>query len=373
MLLTADLSILSFIILTIILINAYNRSEKALLQNKMFMALIVINMFMLVLDWMAWTFNGLPGELHFYLNFGFNFLLYICAPAAPIMWAIYVHYQVFRDERRLKAASFVFIVIFVVNAALIILNSFTGWVFSIDHANIYHRGDYFYLHVVYCYAIITYSLCILLINRKKLEKRYLIALLLFFIPPSIGILVQALFYGMSYNWIGMMLSILIIYINIQNRGLNTDHLTGIYNKRQFESHAKEKMRNSHSFSAISLDLDAFKQINDTYGHDVGDEALKDAAAIIKKSIRRNDFVARVGGDEFVVLLDLFNAVLLEETVNRIRANADIFNKTHNKSFSISFSMGYDTYDPSSKMGIDAFFSHVDKLMYEEKRKKQQNV
>ena len=181
-----------------------------------------------------------------------------------------------------------------------------------------------------------------------------------------------MFYGMSYNWIGMMLSILIFYLNVQNRGLNTDYLTGIYNRRQFESYAKERIRNSSegkSFSAISLDLDAFKRINDTFGHDVGDEALKDAVDIIKKSIRRNDFVARVGGDEFVVLLDFSNEDLLHDTANRIRSNAQIFNKENKKPYNISFSVGCATYDPHSKMGMDAFFSHIDKLMYEEKRKK----
>ena len=95
------------------------------------------------------------------------------------MWALYVHYQIYRDERRLKAARAIFIAVFAVHAAFIIINGFTGWVFSIDQFNIYHRGDYFYIHVVYCYAIIIYSLCIMLVNRKKFEKRYLAALLLF--------------------------------------------------------------------------------------------------------------------------------------------------------------------------------------------------
>ena len=173
----------------------------------------------------------------------------------------------------------------------------------------------------------------------------------------------------------MLFRYLIIYLNVQNRGLSTDYLTGIYNRRQFESYAKERIKNSSegkSFSAISIDLDAFKRINDTFGHGVGDEALKDAVDIIKKSIRRNDFVARVGGDEFIVLLDFSNEELLENTVYRIINNAEIFNNENKKPYSISFSIGCATYNPHSKMGMDAFFSHIDKLMYEEKRRKKQS-
>jgi diguanylate cyclase (GGDEF)-like protein len=178
------------------------------------------------------------------------------------------------------------------------------------------------------------------------------------------------FYGVSYNWTGMMLSLLIIYFNIQNRSLNTDYLTGVYNRRQLDEYINAKIRNSmegKSFSAILIDIDEFKSINDRFGHETGDEALKDAVSILRKSLRLNDLIARFGGDEFVVILDISSREMLEQAVKRIADNVEDFNNDSQKPYKISFSMGYDVYDVNSKLKPDDFFNHIDMLMYNNKK------
>ncbi|WP_027474652.1 putative bifunctional diguanylate cyclase/phosphodiesterase [Curvibacter gracilis] len=85
-----------------------------------------------------------------------------------------------------------------------------------------------------------------------------------------------------------------------------DPLTGLYNRRQFgnvlEYEFGRSERHGHEFSLLMLDLDDFKDINDSYGHQVGDEALRGMAEILRKQIRKGDVAARIGGDEFTVLL-----------------------------------------------------------------------
>ncbi len=87
---------------------------------------------------------------------------------------------------------------------------------------------------------------------------------------------------------------------------NTDSLTGLANRREFEVVARREFRRARrferEFSFMMLDLDHFKQINDTHGHDVGDEVLKHVVNICQEAIRGQDFVARFGGEEFVFLL-----------------------------------------------------------------------
>jgi len=87
---------------------------------------------------------------------------------------------------------------------------------------------------------------------------------------------------------------------------NQDFLTGLWNRRYLDRRAQElfslSKRHDHDLSVIYLDADHFKKINDTYGHSAGDEVLKSFAEILNAQLRKTDFVARVGGEEFVMVL-----------------------------------------------------------------------
>lgn len=367
---TLDSSIISLIILSFIYMNAYNRSEKIFINYKLFIELVRTNMVLIIIDIFSWVFNGVPGTLNMIFNRGFNIMLYMVEPVAAMLWVLYTSYQIFKDDNRIEKGKHLFMFFLVINGGASVLSLFTGWFFSIDAGNLYHRGNYYWIHVVFCYSLLAYSFITILVNRGKLEKKYFISLLLFFLPMSVGTTFQVLFYGVSYTWTGMMLSLLIIYFNIQNRGLNTDYLTGLYNRRQLDGYIKAKIRSSterKSFSAILIDLNEFKKINDNFGHDIGDEALKNAVEIIRKSLRQNDFVARFGGDEFVVIMDIHCYQMLKQTVKRIKDNAEKFNKDNEKPYKIGFSVGYDIYDYKAKMNVDDFFNHIDRLMYNDKK------
>jgi diguanylate cyclase (GGDEF)-like protein len=168
----------------------------------------------------------------------------------------------------------------------------------------------------------------------------------------------------------MMISMLIIYLNFQTRDLRTDHLTGANNRLHLEHYIKARIRNSterKTFGAIMIDIDDFKSINDRFGHAVGDEALKNAVHILRTSLRRDDFIARFGGDEFIVIIDIQTKEELKDAVERIIANINRFNQKGSCPYNIRFSMGYDIYDPSLKMKPDDFVNHIDQLMYANKK------
>ena len=371
---TLDSSILSFIILLCIYINAYNRSEKLYLHYRLFMLLVLTNMAMIVIDILGWAFNGLPGPYNFLLNQYSNLALYIFEPVAPMLWILYTNYQVYKNPAKVKTAAHTLFFLWLMNAAFSTLSLSYGWFFPVDSQNIYHRGPYFLLHTAFCYCLVIYAFIFVLANRNVLEKRYFYSLLLFFVPVSIGTSIQVIHYGVSYNWSGMMLSLLIVYFNIQSRSLNTDYLTGAYNRRQLDEYIKAKIRSSSkevSFSAILIDLNDFKNINDRFGHDTGDAALKAAARIISGSLRQDDFFARYGGDEFMVIIDNHSRDLLEQTAQQIKLNVAQYNQENTNPYSIDFAMGYATYEYASKMTADDFFQQIDQLMYEAKRKQQQ--
>jgi len=152
-----------------------------------------------------------------------------------------------------------------------------------------------------------------------------------------------------------------------------DGLTGLYNRRGFKSlaihHAEIAKRKSRKMLLIYIDLDGMKQINDTFGHEKGDEALVEAATILKRSFRTTDIVARIGGDEFAVL-----AVESEEDnkatmLKRLRKNIEIRNAIKESCFNISMSIGAVSWSESEFPKIDELMREADKEMYSEKVKK----
>ncbi len=127
-----------------------------------------------------------------------------------------------------------------------------------------------------------------------------------------------------------------------------DGLTGLKNHRAFQECLQDEFQRAkrcqHAFSVVLLDVDSFKQYNDTYGHPAGDQVLKNVGAILEGSVRGSDFVARYGGEEFVVLLPYATAEGAMCQAERIRANIQDAVWPHRK---ITVSIGVATSDEAS--------------------------
>ena len=105
-----------------------------------------------------------------------------------------------------------------------------------------------------------------------------------------------------------------------------DGLTRLYNRHYLDTHLKNLARQAgeqgRAMSVMIMDMDHFKSVNDTYGHDVGDEVLKQLAAIIMNTIRSADLAARYGGEEFVILMPETDASRAYEAAERLRKNVE---------------------------------------------------
>ena len=119
---------------------------------------------------------------------------------------------------------------------------------------------------------------------------------------------------------------------------------------------------------LFIDMDNLKWINDHHGHNEGDQALIDLANILKKTFRQSDIVARIGGDEFVVLsesTDESGQIVL----TRLYENIKDHNAKGARRYTLSVSVGATQFDPNHPVSIDELLSKADALMYAEKRKK----
>jgi diguanylate cyclase (GGDEF)-like protein/PAS domain S-box-containing protein len=150
-----------------------------------------------------------------------------------------------------------------------------------------------------------------------------------------------------------------------------DALTGLLNRRQFEREVSEQVGRAHRYGELStllmIDIDGFKQINDTYGHRVGDRALKAIAVALKRRLRDTDQVARVGGDEFAVLLPYAGAEQggdIAADLQRLISGCSV--EVEDSEVHLSMSIGLVQIDSDTK-DDESVFIEADKLMYEDKR------
>ena len=314
----------------------YSRSQKVFTSYVLYRSLVLTNIIMLIVDFLCWYFNTLPGNFNLWGNRIANYLLYVLAPVAPLLWILYTNYQIYNDAKRLKKLSLFLIFPLAVNLIFTTVNLKTGWFYWIDEANVYYRGEYLGTLVIMSFIILGFSFVSIVRNRSIIEKQHFISLLLFFVPPVVGITIQYFNYGVNYNWSGMMVALLIIYFNIQDRSLKTDYLTGVFNRRQLDNYLRYKIQTSSerkSFSAILIDITKFKQINDLYGHQIGDEALQESVKILKKCIAKDDFIARYGGDEFFLILDISDSAELAKIEKCIQQEIELFNSEKEKTIS----------------------------------------
>jgi len=149
-----------------------------------------------------------------------------------------------------------------------------------------------------------------------------------------------------------------------------DPTTGIYNKSylrdELESHFKLARNYNRLLSVLILDLDHFKKVNDTYGHNCGDAVLKQSAELAKLKVRKNDILARFGGEEFVVILpetDLKAGFELAERIRSAFAGASFRYESHVLRQTIS--IGVAQYDPKMQ-NFSQLLEVADKKLYEAK-------
>lgn len=162
---------------------------------------------------------------------------------------------------------------------------------------------------------------------------------------------------------------------LKRQGL-TDTLTGVNNRRFFDQRLKEELeraaREGIRLTCLLLDVDHFKAVNDSYGHQVGDHVLREVAALIRAQLRGSDVLSRYGGEEFAALLTRSGSAEAAEVAERIRhsISAHGFQGDEGRDFRVTISIGVASYDPSRCIGTRmdglVLVGHADRALYEAK-------
>ena len=152
----------------------------------------------------------------------------------------------------------------------------------------------------------------------------------------------------------------------------TDELTSLLNRRAFTEMANKRLviqkRQRQNCALLYIDLDNFKQVNDTYGHAVGDDVLVTLSSILKRTTRTEDLCCRLGGDEFAVWLENVDEKSAVHLANRIlECTAELQKLAENDTHPVSLSIGIAISDAKSNYALETLMEHADNTLYDVKK------
>ncbi len=155
-----------------------------------------------------------------------------------------------------------------------------------------------------------------------------------------------------------------------------DSLTGKSNRRHgllfLEQQIKMAKRIAFSLTVCFVDLDGLKAINDTYGHEVGDEAIKAASDILSKALRDSDLICRLGGDEFLLIFPDCKLEQASSIWGRVSDEVQNFNALPGKPYRLSISHGFSEFAPTSDLDADNLIALADNEMYQMKNARREH-
>ena len=197
----------------------------------------------------------------------------------------------------------------IIAGVMLVLSPLTGWAFTVSATGIYQHGPFFLffslLGYVYDIAVLIMSISSSAKEKRKEMKQQYQTIGIFVIFPMIAGFIQMKYSGMPILAPAIITSFFLVFINIQSTQMYNDALTGLNNRRRANQYIENQLPEVSVINPLIIymvDVDQFKSINDKYGHITGDKALRLVAqALSKLGINHHIFVARYGGDEFIIV------------------------------------------------------------------------
>ena len=363
-------NLISGVVLVILFFSLMKQLNWKNYINKVFFYLIGLNFTLILLDSIIILLNGnesLVASIILHTSVGVYFVL---PPMFGLLWLYYVDMTIFNNRKRLVKISIIPGILFIINLGFVLASYFSNLIFNINESNVFTRGPHHYIVVLSLFLILLLTNYNIIKHKDQVRKKEIGPLLFFSIPPVAATIVLIIFNDINMIWNSLVVSELLIYIYIQSRITSTDFLTGLFNRREYESIIKDlsyTKQKSLTVSGIMVDINDFKEINDQYGHRIGDEVLVHVSKLLKSTIRSQDYIFRIGGDEFVIVIISDKKDVINEIMNRIEHVVHEFNRQSPYEFSLSLSLGKGIYDEQTYIDLPSFFEHLDLMMYDDKK------
>ena len=357
----------AILILLIILINVLFRKKRYSVSYRFLVLLIILIIVAQCLEIAGWILLSEAPRLR-RLNLVLASLYHLCGALPGAMLLSYIDYQLYGSILRLRRRLY-YLYPFVIYAIIFFASSAWGFVFMITEDGEYVRGQGIMLSSAVNVLLILYALFMVSARRKRSERRHFLTLLSFTLLPLAAVVVQLNFLGLNLAWPGVAAGVLITYLFLELQQETRDYLTGLYNRQQIDelvNYRISRNRTHGSFSLVMIDLDGFKSINDTYGHEEGDRALIIFANVLSRSTKRIDIVARFAGDEFLILFESTDRKSVELIMERLQLNLDFENSRNGLPYNLRFSWGASVFDSGRHRSYSELLQEADEAMYRQK-------
>ncbi len=360
-------NLIGLILIAIVFLYERKFCNKGQLEVRVFNALLLFTALALVCDFLGWL-PGRSGELLQYTAEIATFIFFIALLLAGSLWLLYVDLQLI-SEGRLRPRHWLYFIPACCGVILMIINTKTQWFYSFDAAHIYCHGPFYPLLLVPFIAVAVCSVAVILIGGKRnnrLHSREAYSMLYFTIPPLAGITLQWFISGFSLLAVSMALSLLILFIQRQETLVMRDSLTKLNNHRAFASYLEQRIGGPpprRQVFLVMIDADRFKEINDTFGHSKGDEALIKIADVLRGVAHKGDLITRMGGDEFTIVGQRANEAEVLAFCQAIDQAIEEENRYGGNPYQLSVSWGYALYDSAIHHNVDQLIRAADQAMY----------
>ena len=369
-----EINIFSLVLIGIVLLKTMGLSQMVAQSN--FAMSIIAEMVFFVSDTLFVLVNEgvLPGGKP--VMMACKEVYFLATAAMCFFWFIY--FEHLRETRFVKRRSYVLYSTSILWLMVIALlaNLFNHSLFYIDESGVYRRGPFFILTYILSYSYVLIAFIRVMINLKRdteaTNKDLLIRLAFFPLFPGISGVLQFIYPRLPIACATISITTLYLYLTWVDQLISLDPLTGLNNRKQL-THTFNNLSKSHEdqdkIRLYLIDVNHFKQINDTYGHLQGDNALKIIAEALKaacKGANRGTVIARYGGDEFVILVSENNNDETIDLKERIKEKLKELSKKKSVPFELTVSVGSACSDNGDS--LKDLILKADKAMYMEKKK-----
>lgn len=343
-----------------------NKSTKRV-GEYLFNCMIVLTISTLIMEIISFLIDGKPGYFFHILQYISNAFSIFAVAMMGYMWCLFVEFKIHHSLKRVDKIAVVLAMPVIVEFLLVVLDCFgAGLLFSISKDNVYARGDYGWLTYIFICFYYVYSIVVVYMARHKGSQIHFFPVYTYVLPCIMGTIVQAMKYGIATGWFSVAIALLLVEMQLQKEESFVDELSGLYNRKYLEFFYKQmQIKKFTQVYGIMMDLNLFKKINDTYGHTVGDDAIRTVSKLLSNWVETPDTVIRFAGDEFIIICVNKTQNEVAAFMDSIRKKLDDYNKSEKKQYKLSFSMGYTKYSEEYK-NLDEFLRDMDKKMYEDK-------
>lgn len=364
----ADLLVYSIIINIILYFYLRSHSTRENYSARLFRGVMLLIAMITTFEVVSWMTGELDNQRQIPIHYWSN-ALFLASTALPAGFSIaYLDYKIFNNKEKSLRRLVYYLIPTYINIGMAIYNHFDrGFLFYIADNNQYYRGIGVNISMASTYVMLIAVVIFFLRYKQLIRGRVAQAIIILFFLPVIGSLLQTMAYGTTLGMPSYTLSGLIIFLILEKDEMSKDPLTNLYTRSNMESRLRYKLKSLEPFTVMIIDMNDFKQINDSFGHAEGDCVLVKAAEILTRSTNIEDMICRYGGDEFLMIIECPQDIG-EEVIRRVDHQLALLNES-NPQYRVEMSYGYQFVKQPGDVELSALLHDIDRKMYDDKARR----